>query len=129
MNTTYDTKRTATAEETARVLRGGDQLRERSRRGPLARLAGDVFLLFEMVRDFWNGAYTRVPKEVVLWGVAVLAYILSPVDLVPDFLPGVGLLDDAAVFMVFMNSVGNWLDDYRAWRGERAPVRLAGGHN
>jgi len=120
MNRMHTSARTATVEEVEQVLRQSDRLRSQSRRGPLAELASDILLVFEMIRDYWKGEYTQVPREVVFWGGAVLAYILCPFDLVPDFVPLVGLLDDAAVFAAFMNSVRGALDDYRVWRAARA---------
>ncbi|WP_054949182.1 YkvA family protein [Numidum massiliense] len=52
-------------------------------------LLPDLFVLFvRLVRD------ARVPKQAkVLAGVA-LAYIVSPIDIIPDFLGGIGWLDD-----------------------------------
>lgn len=42
----------------------------------------------------------RVPKITKMVPALVAAYVLSPVDLIPDALLGVGQLDDLAVFMI-----------------------------
>ncbi|MDR9458483.1 MAG: DUF1232 domain-containing protein, partial [Salegentibacter sp.] len=53
-----------------------------------------------------------------------LLYVLSPIDLIPDFLPFVGYLDDAAVFAALLKYVRLDLQKYRDWKydEDRSPV-------
>jgi uncharacterized membrane protein YkvA (DUF1232 family) len=52
----------------------------------------DVAVLFKNVaRD------RRVPRGAKIKVAAALAYLLSPIDLVADVIPGIGLLDDVAI--------------------------------
>ena len=51
-------------------------------------LKRDVVALSLAVRD------PRVPWYAKAVGICVVAYALSPIDLIPDFIPVVGLLDD-----------------------------------
>lgn len=46
----------------------------------------------------------RTPLPARLFGVLVAAYALSPIDLVPDFIPLLGLIDDAVLI-----PLGVWL--------------------
>jgi uncharacterized membrane protein YkvA (DUF1232 family) len=46
----------------------------------------------------------RVPWYAKLLGIVVTSYALSPIDLVPDFVPVLGLLDDAILI-----PAGIWL--------------------
>lgn len=46
----------------------------------------------------------RTPWYARTWGLFVAAYALSPIDLIPDFIPVVGLVDDAVLI-----PVGIWL--------------------
>jgi uncharacterized membrane protein YkvA (DUF1232 family) len=52
------------------------------------RLRVDVLALYLAARD------RRVPLAPKLLAAAVAAYALSPIDLVPDFIPVLGALDD-----------------------------------
>lgn len=51
----------------------------------------DVVALWLAARD------PRVPLYVKLCAGAVAAYALSPIDLIPDFIPILGLLDDVLI--------------------------------
>jgi uncharacterized membrane protein YkvA (DUF1232 family) len=51
----------------------------------------DVHALYLAARD------PRVPWYAKLVAVAVVAYALSPIDLIPDFIPVLGYLDDAVI--------------------------------
>jgi len=50
---------------------------------------------------------------------AALLYLLSPVDLVLDFIPGVGLLDDVVVLALLLQSLAQDLAAFRAWEQNR----------
>jgi hypothetical protein len=54
-------------------------------------------------------------------GIAVIIYFLSPIDFVPDFIPVIGLLDDAALLAWFMTSIKAEMDKFEEWeRGNQA---------
>jgi uncharacterized membrane protein YkvA (DUF1232 family) len=54
----------------------------------------DTHALYLAARD------PRVPWYAKAFGLAVAAYALSPVDLIPDFIPVIGLLDEAILLPV-----------------------------
>jgi uncharacterized membrane protein YkvA (DUF1232 family) len=62
------------------------RLREQAR-----RLEGETLALYLAARD------PRTPWYAKGWLLLVLAYALSPIDLVPDFIPVVGYLDDLVI--------------------------------
>ena len=62
------------------------------------RLRIDVHAAWLAARD------TRTPWYARVLGLLVTAYALSPIDLIPDFIPVIGLLDDAILI-----PLGIWL--------------------
>lgn len=52
------------------------------------RIKRDLVVLYLAARD------PRVPWYVKLLAGAIIAYALSPIDLIPDFIPVLGYLDD-----------------------------------
>jgi uncharacterized membrane protein YkvA (DUF1232 family) len=41
-----------------------------------------------MLRDVFTGIYKKVPVGTIAAIIGTLLYVLSPIDLIPDFLPG-----------------------------------------
>jgi len=88
--------------------------------GPLERFIGDLKLLFSIVKDYISGEYREVPYFTIGAIVAALLYVLSPIDLIPDFIPVVGYLDDAAVVAVCLRMVEEDLRNYERWLHRKA---------
>ena len=87
--------------------------------GALQRLLEDGRLLLGLVRDARRGRYRAVPVWTLSAAGFALLYVLNPFDLVPDALPLLGLLDDAAVVSACLSLVEQDLRDYRAWKQGR----------
>lgn len=68
--------------------------------GALARFIPDCVVLFKRLLGD-----PRVPRRRKLLVGAMLAYLASPLDLVPDFIPVVGQLDDAIVVALVLRSL------------------------
>jgi uncharacterized membrane protein YkvA (DUF1232 family) len=71
-----------------------------SRVKQLARVVPELGTLFlRLARD------RRVPPLRRLSLIVLGAYLVSPIDLIPDFIPGIGQLDDAAIAAVVLRGV------------------------
>ncbi|MEN2767375.1 YkvA family protein [Ornithinibacillus xuwenensis] len=75
-----------------------------------------IQLLFELVGSWRKGEYRAIPKKSIIMIIATIIYFVSPVDLLPDFIVGLGLFDDAAVISFTFKQIANDLEKYRAWR-------------
>lgn len=96
-------------------------LRERfTAGGPLARFVSDGRLLLDLVRDAWGGTYRSVPYWTLSAAVFALLYVLNPMDVIPDALPAVGLLDDATVLSLCLMLIEQDLSQYRTWKADRS---------
>jgi uncharacterized membrane protein YkvA (DUF1232 family) len=84
--------------------------------GPLAKFAQDIKLLFSLVKDYWEGEYRAIPWGTVAGIVGALLYVFCPIDLIPDFIPFAGLVDDAAVLALCLAGISSDLEEYRSWK-------------
>lgn len=82
--------------------------------------------LGRLVRSYASGAYREIETFTVVSGLAVLLYVLSPIDLIPDFVPVVGLLDDLSLISWFVGRFQGEITRFRAWEMS-AEAAAAGG--
>ncbi|MFA5835219.1 MAG: DUF1232 domain-containing protein [Bacteroidota bacterium] len=75
----------------------------------------DLKLLLEILKAWYSGKYTTIPTKTLILIIVALVYLITPIDLIPDFLPG-GLIDDAAVIMWVLKSIGEDIKKYKLWK-------------
>lgn len=76
----------------------------------------DIPLACYMIYDYVHKEYTEVPLASIVMLTAAILYVVSPFDLIPDVIPIIGQLDDAAVFGLAMTAVHNDIMAYEEWR-------------
>ena len=87
--------------------------------GLLTRLFQDFKLLFPLIKDYWKGTYRDISaKSIVIFAVA-LAYIISPIDLIPDYIIGPGQIDDAAILGLSLYFLEKDLLKYKEWKDRK----------
>ncbi|MEA2517769.1 MAG: hypothetical protein QOG16_1607 [Actinomycetota bacterium] len=80
-------------------------------RPPQTRLKEYALLFPRLLKLLWNLARDpRVPARSKATLVILAGYLASPVDLIPDFLPGIGQLDDIAVIAFALDQMVNRVD-------------------
>lgn len=87
----------------------------------------DVALtLVRLVRAFISGKYRDISTSTVISGLAVLLYVLSPIDLIPDFIPVIGFLDDLSLISWFLSKFQGEITRFREWEQTGARGTIAG---
>ena len=69
-----------------------------------------------LLRSYQRKEYTEIPYKSLIAIAGALIYFLAPVDLIPDFIPVVGYVDDAAVLAFVLTQVKKDVDAYKQWR-------------
>ena len=77
-----------------------------------------VPVMISLIRRYVKKEYTEVPLGTIIAVISALIYILSPIDFVPDAIPGAGYIDDALVITACLKLIGSDVDDYQKWRKE-----------
>lgn len=73
----------------------------------------------DVLMDWIRGDYKVMPLESLVKLMAGLIYFITPIDLIPDFIVGTGLLDDLTVISFLLSGIKNDLDKYRDYKYER----------
>jgi uncharacterized membrane protein YkvA (DUF1232 family) len=74
------------------------------------KLAGETTVYYSLLL-FYTAKSPEVPKSSKMIIVGALSYLIFPVDLIPDFIPVVGLADDASVVAAAVYKVISHIDD------------------
>ena len=85
----------------------------------LGSVIDDIVTMVELVDSYVKKEYSGIPLGAIISIVAVLIYVISPIDLIPDAIPFVGYLDDVAVVLFALGfGIDKDLDKYRKWQEE-----------
>ena len=113
----FDGFDTYTQDDANKVMDNADRIEKIVSNGSLSKFMKDVKIYFKMLSDVFSRRYTRVPKGTVAAIIGTLLYVLSPVDLIPDVIPVVGYLDDAAVLTLCLKFAKHDVDEYKQVMG------------
>lgn len=86
----------------------------------LQNVLDDFFLMISLVRDWINGSYRKIPRRAIVAVLGAIIYFVVPVDALPDFLPGIGYIDDALVIALVIKSIHMDLMEYKQWKNSEA---------
>ncbi|MBU0806365.1 MAG: DUF1232 domain-containing protein [Gammaproteobacteria bacterium] len=89
-----------------------------------AELANQLKLLQALCLAWWRGEYRAIDSRALLAVVAALLYFVTPLDAIPDWLFGIGLVDDLAVLAWVMRTWQAELAAFEQWRAAQAPEML-----
>lgn len=74
--------------------------------------------MISLIRSYIKKEYTDIPMGSIIAIISALIYFLSPIDIIPDSIPGFGHVDDAAVIATCLKWVSDDIKDYEKWRKE-----------
>lgn len=119
INEKFDSFKTSYSESDAKkVLENEDKIKKIMKNDKLAEFFEYVVVYFKMLKDTFTGRYKNVPFGTIAAIVGTLAYVLSPIDLIPDVIPIVGYLDDAAVLAMCVKLTKFDVDRYKRETGQ-----------
>lgn len=74
----------------------------------------------KMLRSYINGDYKKLPWKSLLLIAAGLVYFVSPIDVIPDFIPVAGYLDDMTVILWIVNAIREDVENFQEWESTYA---------
>jgi len=93
-------------------------------KGNMAEFQSSVQLLIRMVRAYASGEYKGLPWKSLLSIVAVLIYFISPIDIIPDFLPIIGITDDVALVIWLIKTLGSDINKFSEWEKHEKTINI-----
>jgi uncharacterized membrane protein YkvA (DUF1232 family) len=69
-----------------------------------------------MLRDVLRRKYKKIPYGTVVGGFLGLLYLINPLDLIPEALPVIGIVDDTLVAGLFLALLSRDVKKYLLWK-------------
>jgi uncharacterized membrane protein YkvA (DUF1232 family) len=88
-------------------------------RGPFGETWPYLLAMVRVVRDYQRAEYRDIAAAKLLIIIAAIIYFVSPFDVIPDWIPVLGHIDDAFVVSLALKSVRSDLDTFMAWETAR----------
>ena len=92
------------------------QIKEYLSKNSLKEVKEKIILLIDYLTDIVDGIYKDYNVKALLYVVAAMIYLVSPIDVISDFIFGVGFTDDVAVIVFVLREVSLELEKYRKWK-------------
>lgn len=73
-------------------------------------------IMVGMLKDVKNRVYPEIPWFTIATIVLALLYVLNPLDIIPDFIPGIGYIDDLSVLAIGTGWIESDLHKYLDWK-------------
>jgi uncharacterized membrane protein YkvA (DUF1232 family) len=103
------------------LLDDAERKAERNR-DRLEKILDGLQSLFRLIGAWLRGRYRIVPWRTIVLSIAAVIYFVNPLDVVPDFLPIFGFLDDAGVLAFVLQSVRKDIDRFLEWERSAPPA-------
>ena len=75
----------------------------------------DLQALLRLTKAWLKNEYTQIPWQTIVFAIAGIIYFVNPFDIVPDFIPGAGYLDDATVIGFVIKSIRREIKQFLDW--------------
>lgn len=92
-----------------------EKLNKQSVSNALGSYTGDLKVLIRLIKSWIKGDYKEISYQTIIWSIVGIIYFLNPTDFVPDFIIGLGLLDDIAVLRWIFKQYKKDIEKYKNW--------------
>jgi len=106
-------------EKTKELIEVAMEKAENKKLGPIEEVWDKLQLLFSLVKDWVNGSYKEISKGTIITSIIGIVYFVSPVDIMPDFIAGLGFIDDAAIIGFVIKQISGDLERYKLWKDDK----------
>jgi len=83
------------------------------------KVQDSVIALARMLSSWVKGDYKNISTKSIIAVVAALIYFVNPLDLIPDFIPVIGQLDDIFVLGYLIKMLNKEIERFMAWEKEQ----------
>jgi uncharacterized membrane protein YkvA (DUF1232 family) len=95
-----------------------EKLNKESVRDSLGNYVEDLKTLMRLLKSWVSRKYTGVSTQTIVYTIVAIVYFVNPTDFVPDFIFGLGFMDDIAVISWVLDKIKVDLKSFKDWEKE-----------
>ena len=95
-----------------------EKLNKESVRDSLGSYVEDLRTLMRLLKSWVSRKYTGVSTQTIVYTILAIVYFVNPTDFVPDFILGLGFMDDIAVISWVLDKIKVDLKSFKDWEKE-----------
>ncbi len=87
------------------------------------KIQDTVLAMARMLRFWFNGDYKNISAKSIIAVVAALIYFVNPFDLIPDFIPVIGQIDDILILGYLIKIVNKEIERFMTWEENQSGTK------
>ncbi len=89
------------------------------KKGSLSGVWQKLTVCFRLIKAYANGSYRKIPWSSLALLITTILYFLSPIDVIPDFIIALGLLDDVALISWTFKAIAKDIAEFEEWEKDQ----------
>jgi uncharacterized membrane protein YkvA (DUF1232 family) len=85
-----------------------------------ADVAERIKIMVRMVQSWRNKSYRNISTASIFIAIVILLYFVNPIDVLPDFIPIIGGLDDAILLAYLLKVIDKEIEKFIVWEDANA---------
>lgn len=96
-----------------------EKLTKQNVKDALGKNVDDLKTLLRMAKFWLSRRYRNISKQSIILVIVAIIYFITPTDFVPDFLLGLGYIDDISVLKWVLVQISKDLESFKKWEEEK----------
>jgi uncharacterized membrane protein YkvA (DUF1232 family) len=88
------------------------------------KIQDSMIALTRMTKAWVKGDYKNISTKSMIAVIAALLYFVNPLDLIPDFIPILGQIDDVLILGYLVKILNKEIERFMAWEKENQPQNV-----
>jgi uncharacterized membrane protein YkvA (DUF1232 family) len=90
-------------------------IKAKDKNNALSGFLDDLQKLLRLLKAYASGDYKDFTVATVIYVIAAVFYFVNPFDVIPDFIIGLGYIDDATVIAFVIKKIQVELNNFTLW--------------